>query len=211
LNTNTKKTHTYKDKLTHGTAQHITAQHKAFYANRKGALCKLKIEKHMHVHAGQCMRTMSRPRHVSSERTTLKAPTSRTHKPPLFLDILSISHMKRCTQLVASSAKWHLRARRTLIRTNKHIGIHACSKQLPNNQIHQPRRRQRQGRSELLYHTSTQEHKVDATHVGAAGNESAGDASWLFWMMRDSSNCSGIRHSEKVSIKESRKMPNALA
>jgi hypothetical protein len=70
-------------------------------------------------------------------------------------------HTKRCTQLVASSATWHLRARRTLIQTNNPVwqtGIYACSKQLPsNNSSNQDGDRQR--RSELPYHTSRQEHK----------------------------------------------------
>ncbi len=88
----------------------------------------------------------SRPQHLA--RTSLPSCSTFSRCPPT----------KRCTQLVASPATWHLRARRTLVQTSNLTGIQACSKQLPNNKAtNQDRDRQR--RSELPYHTSRQEHK----------------------------------------------------
>jgi len=111
----------------------------------------------------------SRPQHLAST------------SPPSCSTFSRCPHTKRCTQLVASSATWHLRARRTLIQTNNPVcqtGIHACSKQLPNIKIQQPRRRQTATLRAAVSYLKTRAQE-DATHVGAAGTESAGGASWL--------------------------------
>jgi hypothetical protein len=71
---------------------------------------------------------------------------------------------------------WHLHPH-TKIQAIQHTSI-AYSKRLPYIKSTK-RGEDRQRRSELPYHTSRQEQKEDATHVGAAGTESAGDASWL--------------------------------
>ena len=110
--------------------------------------------------AGRCMRTMSRPRHVRQRQHHTPGPniSQALTSLPSFSTFSRCPHTKRCTQVVASSATWHLRARRTLIQTNNQIGIHACSKQLPNSKsTNQDGDSQR--RSELPYHTSRQEHK----------------------------------------------------
>jgi hypothetical protein len=136
---------------------------------------KFRIEKHMGVRAGRCMRTMSRPRHVRRRQHKHQHLASTSlHSCSTFS---RCPHTKRCTQLVASSATWHLHARHTLIQTNNHTGIHACSKQLPNNKsTNQDGDRQR--RSELPYHTSRQEHKkTPRTWVLQRPCPRAGDAS----------------------------------
>jgi hypothetical protein len=56
--------------------------------------------------------------------------------------------------------------------------IHAHSRQLPIIKFAK-QGEDTQRRSELPYHTSRQEHKDDATHVGAAATKNAGDASQL--------------------------------
>jgi hypothetical protein len=152
------------------------------------------------------------PMHAHDEPTTACQTARAQHSRPQHLARTSLPscstfsrcpHIKRCTQLVASSATWHLRARPTLLQTNNQTGIHACSKQLPNNKIQQLRRRQTATLRAAVSYLKTRAQE-DATHVGAAGTESA---SWrcllTVWMMllRDN-NCSAIRHSEEVSIHE---------
>jgi hypothetical protein len=151
------------------------------------------------------------PMHAHDEPTTACQTVRAQHSRPQHLARTSLPscstfsrcpHTKRCTQLVASSATWHLRARRTLIQTNNHTGIQACSKQLPNiKSTNQDGDRQR--RSELPYHTSRQEHKkTPRTSVLRGPSLLAIPLGFLERMPLRDSNCLAMRHSEKVSIHE---------
>jgi hypothetical protein len=146
---------------------------------------KFRIEKHMVVHAGRCMRTMSRPRHVRRRQHNTSGPNiSHAQASPLARHPLD-AHTPR------DARSWW---------PHQQHGIFVLGAHSYKQTINQGGDRQR--RSELPY-TSRHEHKKMLRTVVLRGPSPLVMSLDFFWKipLRDS-NCSGIQHSENVVKKK---------